>query len=51
MRPRGSFWEFLITKLHSGGLVEHFGHDKTFAIVFYQFYWPWMWRDVHIMVD
>ena len=49
--PRGSFGEFLITELHSGGLARHFGHDKTFAIVADRFYWPQMRRDVHIVVD
>jgi len=36
--PRGSFREFLITKLHGGGLAGHFGHDKTFSIVADRFY-------------
>ena len=49
--PHGSFWEFLITELHGGGLVGHFGHDKTFAIVVDQFYWSWMRRYVYTMVD
>jgi len=48
---RGSFQEFLITKLHGGGLVGHFGHDNTFVIVVDRFYWPRMRTDVHTTVD
>ena len=36
--PHGSFREFVITELHSGGLTGHFRYDKTYAIVADRFY-------------
>ena len=36
--PHGSFREFVITELHSGGLARHFEYDKTYAIVADRFY-------------
>jgi hypothetical protein len=36
--PRGFFREFLITKLHGGGLTGLFSHDNTFVIIVDRFY-------------
>ena len=43
---RTSFREFLVWELHAGGLVGHFGNEKTIEAVEYQFYWPRLKRDV-----
>jgi hypothetical protein len=34
--------ENLMKEKHSGGLVEHFGHEKTFAQLNSSYYWPGM---------
>jgi hypothetical protein len=44
--PRTSVRDFLVWELHAGGLVGHFGRDKTIEEVKRQFYWPGLKRDV-----
>lgn len=41
-----SMRENVLRELHSGGLVEHFGIDKTIALVVEKYYWPKMRRDI-----
>jgi len=43
---RTSMREFLVWELHAGGLVGHFGHNKTIEAVKHHFYWPSLKRDV-----
>ena len=38
--PRSSMRDNLIKKKHRGGLVVHFGRDKTFVLVVEIYYWP-----------
>ena len=38
--PRTSLREFIVWELHAGGLVGHFGNEKTIEAVEYRFYWP-----------
>jgi hypothetical protein len=49
--PRSSMRENLIKEKHSGGLVGHFGHDKTIAIVGERYYWPHLQQDVKKFVQ
>ena len=44
--PRTSFRDLLVWEMHAGGLVGHFGRDKTIALVDDRFYWPSLKRDV-----
>jgi hypothetical protein len=43
--------ENLLKEKHSGGLVGHFGHDKTFAQLNSLYYWPGMRTDVKKFVN
>ena len=36
----------LLQESHSGGLMGHFGREKTLLMLADHFYWPWMRRDV-----
>jgi hypothetical protein len=40
--PKCSMRGNLLKENHSGGLVGHFGHDKTFALLISSYYWPGM---------
>ena len=42
---------FLSWKLHVGGLVGHFGQNKTMKVVEHEFYWPSLKRDVAKIVS
>ena len=44
--PCTSVRDFLVWELHAGGLVGHFGQDKTIEEVERQFYWPGFKHDV-----
>jgi len=44
--PRTSVREYLVWKLHAGGLTAHFGYHKTIEVVEHCFYWPNLKRDV-----
>lgn len=38
--PRSSLREFVIAELHSRGLANHFGWDKTLILVEDRLFWP-----------
>ncbi|CAA6670284.1 unnamed protein product [Spirodela intermedia] len=44
--PHTSLRDFLTWECHAGGLLSHFGRNKTIAAIEYQFYWPTLKRDV-----
>jgi len=44
--PHGSHRKLLIKESHEGGLMGHFGVEKTLSILRESFYWPHMRRDV-----
>ncbi|XP_052880487.1 uncharacterized protein LOC108485292 [Gossypium arboreum] len=44
--PCGSFRDLLVHEAHSGGLMGHFGVNKTLATFHEHFYWPRMRKDV-----
>jgi len=48
---RTSLREFLVGELHFGGLVEHFGRNKTIEAMGHRFYWPSLKRDVARLVS
>jgi hypothetical protein len=43
--------ENMLKEKHSGGLVGHFGHDKTFAQLNSSYYWPGMRAEVKKFVN
>jgi hypothetical protein len=49
--PKCSMRENLLKEKHSGGLVGHFSHDKTFSKLSSAYFWPGMRNDVKIFVD
>jgi hypothetical protein len=49
--PKRSMRENLLKEKHSGGLVGHFGHDKTFAKLNETYFWSGMRAGVKIFVD
>jgi hypothetical protein len=49
--PKCSMRENLLKEKHSGGLVEHFSHDKTFSKLNGSYFWPGMRTDVKKFVD
>jgi hypothetical protein len=49
--PKFSMRENLLKEKHSGGLVRHFGHDKTFTNMNESYFWPRMRADVKRFVD
>ncbi|XP_048630695.1 uncharacterized protein LOC125604315 [Brassica napus] len=44
--PKGSMRELLVREAHGGGLMGHFGRDKTLSVLTDHFFWPNMKRDV-----
>ena len=49
--PKGSMRDNLLKEKHSGELVCHFGHDKTYAKLSSSSFWPGMRSDVKNFVD
>jgi hypothetical protein len=49
--PKCSMRDNLLKEKHSGGLVGHFGHDKTYAQLSSSYYWPGMRSDVKKFMD
>ena len=45
--PKSSIRELLVQEAHEGGLMGHFGVQKTLDILHEHFYWPHMKHDVH----
>jgi hypothetical protein len=41
----------LLQEAHEGGLMGHFGRDKTYELLADNFYWPKMRRDVERLVQ
>ena len=37
---------FLLQEAHGGGLMGHFGCDKTFSTLSFKYFWPKMFRDM-----
>ncbi|CAN4123910.1 unnamed protein product [Withania somnifera] len=44
--PKGSWRKLFVKEAHGGGLMGHFGVAKTLDILYEQFYWTKMRRDV-----
>ncbi|XP_048629617.1 uncharacterized protein LOC125601539 [Brassica napus] len=44
--PKGSMRELLVREARGGGLMGHFGRDKTLSVLTDHFFWPNMKRDV-----
>ena len=44
--PKCSLRLLLVEEAHKGGLMGHFGRDKTYDMLHTHFYWPHMLRDV-----
>nr|KYP57381.1 Retrotransposable element Tf2 [Cajanus cajan] len=44
--PQGSIRKILVKEIHEGGLMSHFGVDKTLSLLKFKFYWPHMRVDV-----
>nr|KYP46902.1 Transposon Ty3-I Gag-Pol polyprotein [Cajanus cajan] len=44
--PQGSIRKLLLQESHKGGLMGHFGVDKTLSLLKCKFYWPHMRVDV-----
>ena len=49
--PKFLMRENLIREKHSGGIVGHFGHDKTFEQLQHFYYWPKMRYEVQNFVS
>jgi hypothetical protein len=49
--PKCSMRENLLKEKHSGGLVGHFGHDKTFAKLRESYFLPGMRKDVKRFIE
>jgi hypothetical protein len=49
--PKCSMRENLLKEKHSGGLVGHFDHDKTFSKLKGSYFWPGMRTDAKKFVD
>ncbi|KAK1601931.1 hypothetical protein QYE76_027036 [Lolium multiflorum] len=44
--PESSLRKLLLQESHGGGLMGHFGREKTYAMLSTHYYWPRMYRDV-----
>ncbi|KAK1602195.1 hypothetical protein QYE76_018179 [Lolium multiflorum] len=44
--PMSSLRLLLLQESHGGGLMGHFGREKTYAMLSTHYYWPRMYRDV-----
>jgi len=44
--PQGTHRKLLVRESHEGGLMGHFGVDKTLELLKGKFFWPHMRRDV-----
>ena len=44
--PGRSMRENIIKEFHNGGIVGHFGKDKTINLVEDKYYWPKIKRDI-----
>jgi hypothetical protein len=44
--PESSLRMLLLQEAHGGGLMGHFGHEKTYAMLSTHSFWPRMYRDV-----
>ncbi|KAK1680853.1 hypothetical protein QYE76_041701 [Lolium multiflorum] len=44
--PESSLRKLLLQESHGGGLIGHFGREKTYAMLSTHYYWPRMYRDV-----
>ena len=44
--PESSLRSLLLQESHGGGLMGHFGREKTYDMLSTNFYWPRMYRDV-----
>ena len=44
--PESSLRSLLLQESHGGGLMGHFGREKTYDMLSNNFYWPRMYRDV-----
>jgi hypothetical protein len=49
--PKLSMRDNLLKEKHSGRLVGHFGHDKTYAQLIFSYYWPYMRYNVKNFVE
>jgi hypothetical protein len=49
--PKCSTRDNLLKEKHSGGLVRHFGHEKTFSQLRRSYYWPGMREGVKNFVN
>ena len=49
--PKSSMRENLIKEKHNGGLVGHFGRDKTIDLVSKNYDWPYLQKDVKKFVQ
>ena len=48
--PKSSLRLLLLQEAHGGGLMGHFGRDKTYAMLSTHYHWPKMKRDVERLV-
>ena len=49
--PESSLRILLLKESHGGGLMGHFGRDKTYAMLSTHYYWPRMKQDVERLVQ
>lgn len=49
--PKGSIRDLLVKEAHEGGLMGHFGVQKTLDMLHEHFYWPHMKRDVRKLCE